>query len=85
MNQNRKRKFNKWVHPILFSGLTCLALSSATPAEVMKWTVGGVQREAMVFGPSRKTDSGKAPLVFAFHGHGDTMQNFAEGVRISWP
>jgi polyhydroxybutyrate depolymerase len=82
---NWKKKRNRWARHVLFMCLMYSALSSAATAEVMKWTVGGVQREAMVFGPSRKTDSGKAPLVFAFHGHGDTMQNFAEGVRISWP
>lgn len=64
-----------------------LAFASSAAAEVMNWTIGGVQRQAIVFAPSKKTSSGKAPLVFAFHGHGDNMKDFAEGTELQkfWP
>jgi polyhydroxybutyrate depolymerase len=50
-------------------------------SKVMTWNVDGVERQAIVYAPTVKTPSGKAPLVFAFHGHGDTAQNF-QAVRI---
>lgn len=67
--------------------VVCLAFATSAGAEVMNWTVGGVRREAIVFSPTKKTSSGKAPLLFAFHGHGDNMKDFAEGIEIQkfWP
>jgi polyhydroxybutyrate depolymerase len=79
-------KRRRQTHWIVFIGF-CLAVASSASAEVMNWTVGGVQRQAIVFAPARKTSSGKAPLLFAFHGHGDNMKDFAEGTEIQkfWP
>jgi len=63
----------------------CL-LAPPTRAEVMKWTIGGVQREALVLAPSRADGSGKAPVVLAFHGHGGNMQQAANTrMRDFWP
>src|ERR1700722_4148055 len=64
-----------------------VALASNATAEVMKWTIGGVQREAIVITPTKHSASGKAPLVFAFHGHGDNAKDFSEGTNLHafWP
>jgi polyhydroxybutyrate depolymerase len=48
---------------------------AAQQPEVMTWNIAGETRRALVYAPS-KTASGRAPLVFSFHGHGDTVQNF---------
>jgi len=53
---------------------------------IMKWTVDGEKREALVFAPT--TDSAvKRPLVFAFHGHGGNMHGAAQLMHIhtTWP
>ncbi len=65
----------------------CLVLPAAMRADTMKWTVDGVGREAIVVAPAKKDASGKAPLIFAFHGHGDTMQGAAGGMQLEkyWP
>ena len=40
-------------------------------ATTLTWSVGGAKREALVYPPSQT--SAKAPVIFAFHGHGGTM------------
>ena len=64
------------------------ASSTALAAEPapMKWTVDAVQREALVFLPSTSTGA-KAPVIFAFHGHGGNMHvGFArDGFQDFWP
>lgn len=51
----------------------------------LTWTVAGVERQALVFAPAR-TAGGTAPLVFVFHGAGDTARNFAGvGFQQAWP
>jgi len=51
-----------------------------------KWTVDGVQREALVFLPSTSSKA-KPPVIFAFHGHGGNMQFAARGMAFQnfWP
>ena len=44
-------------------------------AEVMRWQIDGETREAIVYVPASPGREG-APLVLAFHGFGDNMQNF---------
>lgn len=63
-------------------GLLALA-QNPTPRT---WDVNGVQREALVYSPSKKTD-GKVPLVFDFHGHGGTMRHAARAHHMheAWP
>ncbi|MCU0858662.1 MAG: hypothetical protein MUC65_09705 [Pontiellaceae bacterium] len=50
------------------------------------WVVDGVTREAQVWIPETILSNG-CPLVFAFHGHGGSMQNAARSFRIHevWP
>ena len=52
---------------------------------VTTWAVDGVQRRAVVFAPARPQPM-PLPLVFAFHGAGDTADNFT-GVDFqhTWP
>ena len=54
-------------------------------AEVMRWQVDGVTREAIVHVPESPGDAG-APLVLSFHGFGDNMQNFQyTNIHVAWP
>ncbi|HEV2200931.1 MAG TPA: PHB depolymerase family esterase [Bryobacteraceae bacterium] len=61
-------------------------LAGAAPAEpkAMTFTVDGAARKAIVYAPSKQ--AGSAPLVLAFHGHGDTASNYV-GVDLqsAWP
>ena len=59
---------------------------SAQRAEVKAWRLNGETRRAIVYSPSAKSASGRAPLVFSFHGHGDNMQNFQHtDMHRAWP
>jgi polyhydroxybutyrate depolymerase len=68
---------------------TCLALIAATNASaesrVMTWQVDGAARRAIVFAPATAA-AAPAPLLFVFHGAGDTADNFS-GVDFqgAWP
>jgi polyhydroxybutyrate depolymerase len=56
------------------------------PPVVMEWTVNGVVRKALVYIPeSAKTK--ETPVIFAFHGHGGTMNNMFTTRRFDqlWP
>ena len=60
-------------------------LSAEQPAR-REWTVDGVVREALVYAPANaKTEA--TPLVFAFHGHGGTMNHAARSFayHTQWP
>lgn len=51
----------------------------------MTWNVDGVERQAIVYLPTARTASGKAPLVFAFHGHGNDARKFQRvGIDQDW-
>lgn len=66
--------------------LVAVAHLAAAQGTIMKWTVDGEKREALVFAPT--TDMAvKHPLVFAFHGHGGNMQGAAQLMHIhtAWP
>jgi polyhydroxybutyrate depolymerase len=81
--------------PGLPIGLACLCLAAVltagtslaadTPAR-RTWTVDGITREALVYVPPQ-APSNAAPVVFAFHGHGGSMQNAARmfGYHTRWP
>lgn len=71
-----------FVLTIVFAG----SIAFAAEPSPMKWTVDGVQREALVFLPSIST-VGKAPVIFAFHGHGGNMHFAARGMAFQnfWP
>ena len=56
------------------------AVTASAQGKIMRWTVDGEKREALVFPPG-VTDV-RHPLVFAFHGHGGNMQSFAQKAHI---
>jgi polyhydroxybutyrate depolymerase len=61
----------------------CARITAA--ADLITWTVDGVKRDALIYVPS-SPPSGKLPLVFSFHGHGDDMENFQfVGLQDAWP
>jgi polyhydroxybutyrate depolymerase len=64
--------------------LALLASVALADPKVMTFTVDGGARKAIVFAPSKQ--AGSAPLIFVFHGHGDTASNFI-GVDLqgAWP
>lgn len=66
----------------VFIVTNCFA-AEATPT---KFTVNGVEREALIFAPSASSN-GKAPVIFAFHGHGGNMHFAARGMAFQnqWP
>ena len=71
---------------LLMSATMLLVFANLAGAErkVMTWNVDGTTRRAIVYSPSKT--SGKAPLVFSFHGHGDTALNFeGVGLQEAWP
>src|SRR5262249_24471786 len=72
----------------MYAAMVALILPAAVGAqEVMKWNIDGVERRAIVYAPSAVGANGKAPLVFAFHGHGGNAQGFSRSVNMqtAWP
>jgi polyhydroxybutyrate depolymerase len=70
-----------------FAAAVCFASSTfAVEPTPTKWTVDGAQREALIFLPS-KSSKAKAPVIFAFHGHGGNMQFAVRGMAFQnfWP
>jgi polyhydroxybutyrate depolymerase len=58
--------------------------AGASP-RVMTWNVAGAQRTAIVYAPSSAANA-KTPVLFAFHGFGDTNENFqGVGLEQAWP
>ena len=59
---------------------------AAQPLEYMAWKIDGERRRAIVHAPSATAKSGKVPLVFSFHGRGDSMENFRHtDMHRAWP
>src|SRR5687768_15946294 len=50
--------------------------ASAQAPEAVQWKVDGDERRGILYTPTVRSPEGKAPLVFAFHGHGDNVENF---------
>ena len=81
---------NKILRPVVTLLIAVLAATQAARAAdalVKKtWQVDGVTREALVHVPPAASAQ-PAPVVFAFHGHGGTMQNAARSFRYHtlWP
>ena len=66
-----------------------LSASAALAADTLarrQWTVDGVVREALVYAPPQARTNA-APVVFAFHGHGGSMNNAARvfSYHTRWP
>jgi polyhydroxybutyrate depolymerase len=58
----------------------------AQRVEVKTWKLNGETRRAIVYSPSAESASGRAPLVFSFHGRGDDMENFQHtALHRAWP
>lgn len=58
----------------------------ATSAEVMTWKIDGAIREAIVYAPSVQPPGARLPMVLAFHGRGDDVQNFQFTLlHRAWP
>lgn len=67
------------------AAMLIFAASFATAeSKVMTFKVEGVDRHAIVFAPAKQNAA--APLIFAFHGHGDSADNYV-GVDLqgAWP
>jgi polyhydroxybutyrate depolymerase len=66
--------------------LVCnLAIAAEEPTR-RQWDVEGITREALVYAPpAAKTTA--SPVVFAFHGHGGTVDKAAAGFayQTHWP
>src|SRR5262245_18210303 len=59
---------------------------SAQRGENVTWMVDGTSREAVVYAPTKPSATDKVPLVFSFHGYGDTAENFQHtGLHRAWP
>lgn len=75
--------------PISALALLTLVLAApsgpADPAGATEWTVDGQKRRALVILPARTSDA-RIPVLFAFHGHGGTMQSMErKGFQKHWP
>jgi polyhydroxybutyrate depolymerase len=58
----------------------------AQTSETVTWTVDGDERRAILYPPTDKSPGGRAPLVLAFHGHGDTVENYQyTEMHRAWP
>lgn len=60
--------------------------TTSAALEQREWKIDGVVRKALVWIPATATNSA-APLVFAFHGHGGSMQQAARSFHYHelWP
>ncbi len=75
-----------FVFLLLLFVLEPLSAHAADGLARREWTVDGVVREALVYVPATaKTNA--SPVVFAFHGHGGSMNNAARmfGYHTLWP
>src|SRR4051812_20874042 len=62
-----------WVHDSISHDSMRIILSTQQLLK-FSWKIEGVTREALVYIPA---DTTPMPIMFAFHGHGGTMQGFA--------
>ena len=70
---------------LAFAGLFLILAPGDAAAQVVTWQVDGVTREAIVY-PPESPGGEEAPLVLAFHGFGDNMQNFQyTDLHGAWP
>jgi polyhydroxybutyrate depolymerase len=63
------------------------AFSVAAEPLTLKWMIDGQERQALVFAPAARVEGTKMPLVFAFHGHGGSMEEAERsmGIETLWP
>ncbi len=69
----------------IFILLLGVVSSFAAEPTATKWKVDRIQREALIFPPTKSNR--KAPVIFAFHGHGGNMHFAARGMAFQnfWP
>ena len=76
---------NMHLAQVALVGLLLIPGARESAAEVIRWQVDGRTREAVVYAPASTGGEG-APLVLAFHGFGDNMQNFQHtNLHLAWP
>ncbi len=63
-----------------------LSFPFSARAEDLKFTVDGVEREALIYAPAT-AKTAAAPVVFVFHGHGGTAHNAQRSFTMDklWP
>jgi len=78
------RSEHRWLCAAAALAMLLVARPARAEFRLVKFTVDGVERRAFVFAPSKQTAN--APLVLAFHGHGDSAENYV-GVDLqsAWP
>jgi len=65
------------------NGISARDTAFVSVLKKLTWTVGGISREALVHLPQ---GSGSAPVIFAFHGHGENAIGFAvKALEVQWP
>lgn len=66
--------------------LACRSVSAAEAPARREWKIDGVAREGLVYVPEQAKTT-PCPVVFAFHGHGGTMQNAMRtfSMHTLWP
>ncbi len=79
----------KTLRLLFLFALVAVASFSASAAEALarrEWTVDGVVREGLIYAPAT-AKTAATPVIFAFHGHGGTMNNAARmyGYHTLWP
>jgi polyhydroxybutyrate depolymerase len=59
---------------------------SAQYSKKLTWSIDGETRHAIVYPPFGPRAIGRAPVVLAFHGHGDDAEHFqVTGIHDAWP
>jgi polyhydroxybutyrate depolymerase len=73
--------------PTLLGALVLAAAARAGTLVERAWAVDGVRRVALVSVPAAAGQGGALPVVFAFHGHGGSMQQASRSFPIheAWP
>ena len=67
-------------------GLVSALGACGASAQVTTWQVDGETREGIVYAPPAAHADESLPLILAFHGFGDNMQNFqGTNVHGAWP
>lgn len=65
--------------------LTLIHVSIFQDTKPTFWTVNGVQRQAIILEPLKKSDE-RIPVIFNFHGHGGNMRRMAQkDFQKYWP
>jgi polyhydroxybutyrate depolymerase len=94
MNKKRNRRFAILTFAMLIAAMTSArthAADSASSTEGVEpqrreWTIDGTQREALIYVPAA-AKTAASPVVFAFHGHGGSMNQASTGFGYHklWP